>query len=314
MFWHMLLWQRFGQVVYVIGPRSQDLLSRVGLAKVTPEMLKPPHTSIYLALSQCPWKLWGGERTGWHLLEGMYASHVPLFNPSTQDVDECIQFFLIGMPNAKSLEASDDAHFHWQLNLSEWRRKAVDLESYVGEIANRAANEVFCNDPLSNDPVGRQPAGPVQRNTVLNGLRLLLNLMIYVASKGAEVSEELSEAQRAEAQRELARQIARTSKPKKRRVLSARLERLQKSHRIVYVGAPFEEAGRSAAGREPGGHADTDQTRGCHATPVEHLVGLHWHSYLVGPKSNPTREWKLIHPYRRGVGQRRTLFKMREPR
>jgi len=114
----MLMYERFGQHTFVVGPRVQDLFRRTELTKVTEDMLVPPSKAFYVALPGCPWQVWGGGRTRLHEVRGVYVSFsraVPSREAGTPS--RCANFVIWGFPNERSQGPGDDAVLWHSVNL-----------------------------------------------------------------------------------------------------------------------------------------------------------------------------------------------------
>jgi hypothetical protein len=95
------LYAHSGQQTYCLGPRMQGLLHETDLTAVPETFLKLPYQCIYIAFLGSPWKIWGGDRTGWHTVAGVYMSCK----------DSIISMVIWGAENEKSTHIGDDATF-----------------------------------------------------------------------------------------------------------------------------------------------------------------------------------------------------------
>jgi hypothetical protein len=308
----MLLYDRFGQNTYVVGPMVQDLFRRTELSKVTPDMVIPPQTAFYIALDSCPWRLWGGDRTRWHQVSGVYVSFVDALE-SKEDSgkpERGIHIFIWGDANERSVNEADDAALWFSLNLEKWIREGEDLESFFDAHAVMAAHRdgpkdwtgVDVLDPLGGPMIpGGDEEMKEQRKVLVNVLRLVLNLCLYVGSDGPEL--EIDD-QRDEIEK-LKAQIRRKKAPGKRKKMERRLATMPRT-RVVYVGPTFEQM-------ELDRQFDQLASGGSHRTPVEHAVRPHWQHYWVGSGEDRRRIWRHKSMYRRGTGSPdRTIVKIRE--
>ena len=139
--YQMMLYERFGQNSYVVGPKVQDLFRRTELSKITPDMVVEPQASFYIALQDCPWRIWGGPRTKWHHVEGIYVSVTDSVDatgmwgdPEAVSGDakreRGINVLICAKPNERSVGPSDDATLWFNLNLERWVQKEEDLETF----------------------------------------------------------------------------------------------------------------------------------------------------------------------------------------
>jgi hypothetical protein len=317
----MLLYDRFGQNSYVMGPKVQDLFRRTSLEKVTPDMLVPPVTGFYVALPDCPWRIWGGARTRWHQLSGVYvgftkSSSRKTFVPGTplEKVrrEPTVHFALWGEANEHSESRLDDALLWHSMSLEEWAKDGCDLETFFEKQAVMLVDEHDVEawkgcDPL--DPAHRtRPAAPEtaelveHRYTLTCVLRTVFNLCLYLNSDepDLEVQDPKDEATR------LRKEIGQKKSGGKRKKLERRLANLPKT-RIVYVGPLFESLGQDTS------RSSSTEAGGTHASPLEHAVRPHWQRYWVGSGDQRREKWTLKGMYVRGTGAPdRTITKIRE--
>ena len=309
----MMLYDRFGQNTYVIGPKVQELFRRTNLSKVTREMIEPPQAAFYIALNDCPWRLWGGERTQWHNLTGVYVAFTKAVNSKDQAAprEYGIHFALWGEANERSLGPTDDTILWYSINLEEWVRQGVDLEQFFAGHSVMLANEEDHTKWKGGDPIDPEnlpfiPTTPEniqeQRVTLTNVLRLVLNICLYMSSDDPDLNVKDWNDEAAE----LKQKIAAKKSPGKRKKMERRLEGLPKT-RIVYVGPMFEELPDDRA-VEKRAHQG-----GTHAAPIEHGVSPHWQRYWVGSGDDRRVTWRLKGMYVRGSGKAdRTVTKFRD--
>lgn len=336
MAYHMMLFDRFGQNSYVVGPRVQDMFRRTDLSKITSDMLVAPQTSFYIALPECPWRIWGGDRTQWHEVQGIYVAFVDAVNRSdvhgdyqavsTKELalkgEHGVQVLLWGGPNERSLNNTDDAVLWFSLNLEEWVRKGDDLETFFRH------HEVMKADADNVDRwMGVDPADPFatplipearvdileQRETLISAMRLLFNLCLYIGSDEPELeTDDTADRLRKEIGQKKAQAAAKKSAGKRKKIERQRKnleEQLAAASRtrIVYVGPMFEDVAEKERREQTGGGG------GSHGTPIEHAVRPHWQNYWVGSGDDRRRILRHKGMYRRGSGKPdRTIVKLRE--
>jgi hypothetical protein len=104
----MYEWER--QQVVVVGPKMQAALGNTSLENVPIEMVRLPYPCFYLATPDSEdLVLWGGDRTGWHQVTGMYVAKEPTANS--------LIVLAWGEANEKSIDPMDDATFWFTLSL-----------------------------------------------------------------------------------------------------------------------------------------------------------------------------------------------------
>jgi hypothetical protein len=106
----MLMYEWERQQVVVVGPKMQAAFANTSLENVPIEMVKLPYPCFYLATPDSEdLVLWGGDRTGWHRVAGMYVGKEPGANALT--------VLAWGEANEKSINSMDDATFWFTLSL-----------------------------------------------------------------------------------------------------------------------------------------------------------------------------------------------------
>ena len=325
MAYQMMMYDRFGQNSFVVGPRVQDLFRRTDLSKITSDMVVEPKTSFYVAVPNCPWQIWGGERTQWHNVEGIYVAFVDSVDGnelphgdvktvslSTLEArrERCIQILLWGGPNERSLTTTDDALLWFAINLDRWVETHEDIETFFSRhaVMNAGSDARFDaeNDPLDpfSMPITPSDSEGVakQRESLVNVMRLVFNLCLYMASDDVEIETVDNTVEAAK----IREQIKRKKAGGKRKKLERRLSSLPRT-RIIYVGPMFEELAERDHREQLNGHG------GSHASPIEHAVKPHWQHYWVGSGDDRRRILRHKGMYRRGSGKPdRTIVKIRE--
>lgn len=305
----MMLYERLGQNTFVVGPRVQDLFSRTSLSKVSPDMLVPPARAFYVALADCPWRIWGGDRTLWHHVSGAYVSFTVGHSESTGDTPcNGINFCIWGGPNARSVDNADDAVLWHSINLDLWEESGEDLETFFGgsRVMSASPGASDFGDGCVSLPDDEDDLNE-QREMVRHVMRTALNVCLYTSSEDPDL-EVVDSAPNLD---DLRRQLGRAKASGKRKKLERRIASAATGPktRVVYIGPMFEAAPEpSRSGARGGASPDT------HASPVEHTVRPHYQRYWVGSGATRRRVWKYRAMHARGSGKPdRTVTKIREP-
>lgn len=319
----MLMYEREQQQVVCVGPRMQAAFANTSLANVPLDMVRPPYPCFYLAVPESEdLVLWGGARTGWHRVAGMYV---------VRDVNhQQLSVLAWGEANEKSLVNTDDATFWFSINLDHVetmedsfersldpkyvRRTISTIEEESAAVANeieavhaldpnalrrinfdkaldkllanRAADASDIGMSLYNGNAGTDPERIERvRQTARKLMRIAVNTILYMNSTGADLSEpETNDSERAR----LRKKLAGFKNPNKKdaRLTKRKLDELPKS-RIVWVGPTIEQ--------EVGGEHDLTESSG--RTVSGHVRRGHWHTFLVGPRK---REGEVIVASERG--------------
>jgi hypothetical protein len=308
----MMLYHRLGEHTYVVGPKVQDLFRRTDLSRITHDMLVPPARCFYVALADCPWRIWGGDRTRWHQVTGCYVSFTLGYSSmSGGGKANGINFCIWGRPNERSENNADDAVLWHSINLDVWRETDDDLETFfessrvMRATAERPGEWTGTSDPL--DPTSSGAVLPAdaagleeQREMLRSVMRTALNVCLYTSSEDPDIETVDNSAN----VRELQRQLDRAKSKGKIKKLRRRITNAPRT-RIVYIGPMFETPPPASNGGPGGG--------GAHATPIEHTVKPHYQRYWVGSGDSKRRVWKYRVMHTRGSGKPdRTIVKIRE--
>jgi hypothetical protein len=289
-------------------------------------MIKPPASAFYIGVADCPWQLWGGNRTKLHNLTGIYVSFSKVFQgpqppggykvgdalPPGTEVHDCINIMLWGKANERSLDKFDDTVLWFSISLDRWMNAGQDLETFFQNhsVMTAEADDLKDWNPKANELDPFAPAYvpedmnnlAIQREMLVNVLRLVLNVCLYMGSEDPDLIVEDGR----DKAKALQEKISKKKSPGKRKKLERQLANLPRT-RLVYVGPLFEELPDERT-TEPG-----EYKGGTHASPIEHGVSPHWQRYHVGSGENRTIKWRLKGMYVRGSGKAdRTITKIRE--
>jgi len=254
------LYRLGGQQVFSVGPRLRDMLHETGASSIPKEKLRLPYPCCYVVFPDCPWRMWGGERTQMHFLSGAYLA----------ESDRGITFLLWGRANERSLDPSDDSSFNLGLDISEIPStpsdpSCYDIDRYLDMIMNDSGREV--SDPHMSPPEG--PIRDEQAQTVQSAVRTLTNLILYLNSTNAEIERKpgvdasklqsaLKRAKGSKKQKKIERQIQKTLGPK-----------------VIWVGRSMEQTPKEASGATRNGNTGTWIFR-----------RGHFHHFWAGPKKD----------------------------
>jgi len=252
-------YRQYGQQSFVAGPHLQEMFDRTSLEGVPQDQLKMPFPCLYLALPDCPWKIWGGV-TGWHNVSGVMLRYDEGSNSFT--------FFLWGAENEKARVAGDDASFWLNLDLNEADRMGLDLETYLLTVMGDREREL--SDTHPDTAIAEQRRGEIYNqieDTAISIIRVAFNLLIYLQSNSPERSVDPKQVARKQERKDIQRQLSRIKNPKKRRTkvnaLQRRLAQLSDAC-VTWIGESIERSAGTSHGRKPG------QRR------VRHWVRGHW--------------------------------------
>lgn len=297
----MVMFERCHQQVYAIGPKVADALCRTDLTGVTADMLEPPAPAFYVALPDCPWYIWGGDRSQWHQVGGFYVQKTTRLLRKEYRYRHGLHFFLWGMPNERSHGILDDAVYWFSVPIDT----DEDLEKQFGTSEVRLADKTFGDfsepEQLENLDTDDPKVRERHIQSAKNCFHLTVNMMLYLASEEADVSVLDKNTER----RKVEDRIKRAKNDGKRKKLERRLENMPRTV-ITYVGPAIESEATSRTA------SSSDQSD--RAAPRAHLVRPHWRHYWVGKKGEQRRVRRWIHMFERGSGEpSRIITKFREP-
>lgn len=259
------LYAASGQQAYVIGPRVQDLLHETDLSAVPVAFLKLPYECIYVSLPPSEWKIWGGDRTGWHTVGGVYMTTGP----------SVLTMVFWGKENEKSLYVGDDANFWATMDLSQCLTsgpedtRTINLEESVRSMMSRWTDE------SDLDPEMRGRTDEIlahQLENVRHIVRVCVNMVLYLNSSDPETSV-VNEGGPNEDKRKRLKREAR-KKGKKGDLARRRLKAMTEA-RIVWIGPSLERRPKSVMLKPVTGR-----------TCRPHWRKGHFHAYWVGSRKD----------------------------
>jgi len=274
----MMLWRRFGQQVYCVGPHLSELLRRTTCSDLSFEDLRLPFGGFYVALRDCPIELWADATTFWRRATGIYVYEV-------EEVDgREVYMVLWGADDHRSRYKGDDAttwiRFHQTDDgtLEEYLRRVFDGREAWS--ANGVIEDTVLGEPLIPSDANRDAAS----KAVVDLARLVFNLLAYLQCDGAELDVESFD-QRAKPLRDA---IARKKSRKKAKKLQQQLDKLPTAT-VSYVGTKLEAELRNARGFSG------------RAPARAHWVSGHWKKVWSGPVETRTCKLRWIKPYQRNT-------------
>jgi len=290
-----------GQQKFVLGQRMCEMFSLTRLDGINLDDIRLPFPTFYVHFdADLGWKIWGGNRTHWHTVRGAYVCEMDydLMDPSYHPPHRIVNVQLWGEANEKSRRPGDDATY-WMPFIDSLIQKsgAKDLEGYLDiklsqpVKSGRLYGANFLASPSAEDYEvdDSEETAAAARPSVEMGVRVILNLLLYLSSENPELRRErFGEARVKSLQKKMRR-----AKKKRREEYEGRIS-LAKST-VTYVGESIESEFESM------------QTENSERAGIRrHIVRGHWHTYRVGPgRAKKTRKW--IKPFWRGHGE--TLHK-----
>lgn len=272
--YHLIAFWATGQNSFIVDFNFAEMLVKANIGKLQLSDVVLPYDSFYVAVNNCPLKIWGDERTGWHNVSGFYVKKVPNKNGNFE-----IAFCLVGRHN----------------NINEVAYQYVCSNAHLD--SNSIDNFIisFINKCTKHD----------EKNVSVEALvflaRFAMAFCVYLSTKNKEIEEFSFEKERSALLRE-AKRIQSARKGKNATKDSARLlKRAQSlsSCKFTYVGRGISDKIR-----------ETDQRKklGMHAI-MPHMVRRHVNFYHcgtgvfdIGSKKQILKiESRIIEPHKRGT-------------
>ena len=234
---HTVGYLQTGQHTVAIPGPMQQALADTSLGGVCAEDVKLPHTTMYFALPDSRFQVWGGSRTGWHPCGGVYVS----YQAASQDTSTAFErpttmaFYFWGMPNEKSTGVDDDASFWFTICLEEMELNGWDFETYIQNILGdpeRDATDEFTRIMVGPRPGNGDPVRDAHKIT-----RLIINSLLYLNSEDANIEQDaVASTQRREA-RDIERALSRMKNRNKGKAkrLARRLQEVPTDD-IMWIG------------------------------------------------------------------------------
>lgn len=272
----MMEYKHYGQQVFALGPMLQEMFQNTSLKTIRKDEIFLPYPAFYLSLEKCPLQIWGGDRTGWHNVSGVYARRYTKVRSGFIKADDVqsesedgLMLFVWADVNDKSMAPGDDASFWFNLSLTEAFDEYDGLEDYIEKCLSDKSRD--SSDPLLEGSLyqtGTDDFLKKQNDTILNIIRMVVMLSHYLNMDDAETEiDDSSKHKRKALQRRLAGM--KNKKKKRARRLVDEISRLSQAT-ITRVGRNLE----AKIGKEvrDGGHSVR-----------RHWRRGHTHSYWSGP-------------------------------
>lgn len=263
-----------GQQVFLIGPKLQRMLGETDSTKVPLEFLKLPFDCFYVALADCPLKLYDGE-TGFHQATGMYVHMVDEDIPA-------ITLCLWGQDNENSRVVGDDAIQWVTLSLAEAvshtdddGTQYVDIDGYI--------RRIYADPTRDDSDIGTSWPADHTRNVdaAVELARLAFNLVLYVNSEQPDTTRLKSgtaPGRKAMLNRKLKTSLKNPKKRKRSAHIQKELDAISEA-RVVWLGKTIEEAPEF-----PAEDAVPGPSNGTGRKHRRHRRRGGWHTYWTGPR------------------------------
>ncbi|NOZ85726.1 MAG: hypothetical protein GXP49_05610 [Deltaproteobacteria bacterium] len=266
---------------------NNDMAELLALTEINLPLseIRPPYSCCYVHIDgDVGMRIWGGERTGWHMLEGGYSMQTQFVGDTNWGL------FMCAKPNTNSENKVDDATFWMPFFKSEsdmivediLRKRLETAPDPVIEKGSKLPKDVA--DMCSKyEFVDTKDTWEINKFNLTLAFRIMLNTFLYMSSKDATIRRKFWE------DKALKKKLRKVGRASRRQELEMRLN-MRSSH-YIYIGNGDEKM----AERNVNINRESGEVR-------RHVVRGHWHTYWVGKgRANSERKW--IRPYWRGAGE-----------
>lgn len=271
-----------GQQNFALTSEYVELFSQTSLRGITFNDVSMPYCAFYIALD-CPGLfMWGGPRTRWHEVGGMYVCVMMTSvrtKAGTSDPGMSIATRMVGKPNVESTGPLDDATFDNNVRID----KDDDIEGLIAAM-NAEDFALTLGDPAEEDLAscpGKFIGGGDPVGASRFAIRIACNLAMYLSSKGAVATKSVSRTRTGD---KIARRAAKASASKRGRL---RKDLMRHESYFTLIGETSKISKRDEPSMPSGSR-------------VRHWVRGHWRRQRVG-KNRADIEIIWIRPHQRGA-------------
>ena len=176
---HTVMYKQAGHHTIAIPAAMQEALSNTSLAGIQYLDFVMPHITMYFALPDSAFQLWGGT-TGWHRCAGVYVTRVC----SAEEGYDVLKFYFWGIENERSSYEGDDASFWFEMDLKAMQEAEMDFDQYILKVLSNPANRTPNFHELNGD-------APVMDTGHLKDIhkltRLIVNSVLYLNTPDAVI-------------------------------------------------------------------------------------------------------------------------------
>ena len=269
---------RGGRQAFEIGPELCEQFAATDLSNVTAEHVRMPYSSFYLSIPKDTAQIWGGSRTKFHDVEGVYVSE----HHETKN----LMLVIFGAANERSINAQDDGVVFMKLNILKMKQEDQSFHDYIEKTLTKVVTYEpgnFIDDPDSSlDPENLKRSELLRKHTddcIRVLARIVINSVLYISSPKSEIETDEKHERDAIAIETLCKNEMRL-KPGKLKKLATKISKRKKT-RLSQLAPTLEKE-------------LTKKTR------AGFWVRGHWQIYWTGEgRKTPTPVFKL--PFKNGT-------------
>ena len=177
---------RAGRQAFEIGPELCEQFAATDLSNVTAEHVRMPYSAFYLSIPEGTAQIWGGSRTRFHDVEGVYVSE----NHKTKN----LMLVIFGAANERSRDDLDDGVVFIKLNICKMKQDDQNFQDYVEKTLSKVLTyepSNFLDDPTDVlDSENLKRSGLLRKHTddcIRVLARIVVNSILYISSPKSEI-------------------------------------------------------------------------------------------------------------------------------
>ena len=124
----MVSFHTAGRQCFELGDKLTETFAQVDLTKVEIKCLRMPYDCFWITLPKGTGTIWGGRRTGFHDIGGMYVSKQNIHGT------ENLNLLIHGRPNKFSTNTGDDAIAFLTIDLDNIANNGKNFEQYLTDL------------------------------------------------------------------------------------------------------------------------------------------------------------------------------------
>ena len=231
-----------GRQVFELGPVLADAFLSTKLNNIKLEHVRTPFRTIYITIPQGLAQVWGGKRTGYHDVDGVYI---------TRDARGALKIMWWGGPNPKSIDPCDDA-VGWLTIKPEVLSGPIPktVEDYLDVLFS--ASSAYRPEALGDRPTPeehRHLAHYADENA-RRAVRLAINTCLYLTSPKNPVAVDKKHKQQNDTVNRLCAKPPKTEREAKK--LATKVSKFKQVY-LTRLGPDIEGEGRKPQnGKAPG--------------------------------------------------------------
>ncbi len=261
-----------GRQVFELGPVLADAFLSTKLTNIKLEHVRTPFRTIYITIPQGLAQVWGGRRTGFHNVDGVYI---------TRDTTGALKIMWWGGPNAKSLDPCDDA-VGWLTIKPEVLSGPIPetVEDYLDVLFSGAS--AYRPDSLGDRPSPEEfrHLSHLEDTNARRAVRLAINTCLYLTSPKNPVAVDKRHKQQNDLVNKLCENEPKTEREAKK--LATKVSKFKQVY-LTRLGPDIEKEGKKSPDKKTPGT----------------WVMAHWSLYWTG-KGRQIPRMVFKKPYFRG--------------